>query len=190
MRGSFVPAPAFRLMLVLAMALALIAGPRLALAQSADLDHLFAELRDPAAVARAQQTEARIWNLWMHGGTAAENEELARATQAMNGADPSGAERRLNDLIGSTQGFAEAYNKRATLYFLMGRYDESLADIERTLDLEPRHFGALSGRGMILQRLGRDAEAIAAYKDALTINPNMEGARAALELLERQTPDL
>jgi tetratricopeptide (TPR) repeat protein len=72
----------------------------------------------------------------------------------------------------------------------MGRYDESLADIVTTLDLEPRHFGALSGRGMIYQRLGRNLDAIAAFKDALAINPHMTGAKSSLQQLERQAPDL
>lgn len=178
------------LALLLLLLLALPVGQGPAFAQSDDLDILFAQLRQPATVAMAKRVEAQIWNRWMHGGSTAENDTLAKATLAMNSADAAEAERQLNALIGQTQSFPEAYNKRATLYFMMGRYDESLSDIASTLELEPRHFGALSGRGMILQRLERDAEAIAAYKEALAINPNLDGAKAALRLLEIQAPGL
>lgn len=178
------------LAMFLLLLLALPAGQNPAFAQPDDLDILFAQLRETEAVAEAAQIEARIWSLWMQGGSAAENEALARATSAMNSADDTGAERQLDALLRQTQTFPEAYNKRATLYFMMGRYDESLSDIAITLELEPRHFGALSGRGMILQRLGRKAEAIAAYKEALAINPNLEGAKAAVRLLEIQAPGL
>lgn len=166
------------------------AGPSVSFAQSPDLDTLFAQLRDPADANAALGIEARIWDGWMHGGSNDENEALAKATQTMNvGAFPS-ALRQLDALVASAPDFPEAWNKRATLLFLMGRYDESLADIVKTLDLEPRHFGALSGRGMIYARLGREVEAIAAFKEALTINPNMTGARQSLEILEKQAPDL
>lgn len=178
------------LLALLLLLLVFLAGQRPAFAQSDDLDFLFAQLRQPGTAAMEMRIEERIWNQWMHGGSTAENDALARATQAMNSANAAEAERQLNALIRQTQSFPEAYNKRATLYFMIGRYDESLSDIASTLELEPRHFGALSGRGMILQRLGRDAEAIAAYKEALAINPNLEGAKSAVRLLEIQAPGL
>lgn len=170
--------------------LTLHAGDRPAYAQSGDLDRLFAQLRESPSGAVALRIETQIWDLWMHGGSHVENEALAKATLTMNSGSSAQAEQQLNALISQTQNFPEAYNKRATLYFLMGRYEDSLSDIVKTLDLEPRHFGALSGRGMILQRLGRDADAIAAYKEALTMNPTMESAKSALRLLEKQAPDL
>lgn len=159
-------------------------------AWAADLDRLFAELRIADNVAAAQQVERDIWNEWMHGGSNADNEALAKATQAINLGAFSSALDHLDRLVLRAPEFPEAWNKRATLYFLMGRYDESLADIVTTLDLEPRHFGALSGRGMIYQRLGRNLDAIAAFKDALAINPHMTGAKSSLQQLERQAPDL
>jgi Flp pilus assembly protein TadD len=170
--------------------LALHSGNRPAYAQSGDLDRLFAQLQESPSGAAALSIETQIWDLWMHGGSHVENEALAKATLAMNSGSSAQAEQQLNALITQTQDFPEAYNKRATLYFLLGRFEDSLSDIVKTLELEPRHFGALSGRGMIMQRLGRDAEAIAAYREALTMNPTMEGAKAALRLLEKQAPDL
>ena len=80
----------------------------------------------------------------------------------------------------------EAWNRRATVYFLMGRYAESLADIDQVLAREPRHFGALSGLGMIKRKLGDLAAARTAFGDALAINPNMDGVKRALEEIDRE----
>lgn len=155
-----------------------------------DLDTLFAKLRDPASGSSVLRIEPEIWSEWMQGGTPEQNDALVKATASMNLADFANAEKQLNTILAKTQDFPEVWNKRATLYFLMGRFDESLADIVKTLDLEPRHFGALSGRGMIYQRLGRDAEAITAFKDALAIHPNLVGARIAVKQLEKILPEL
>lgn len=159
-------------------------------ASAADLDRLFAQLRDAQEATAAQKLERDIWNEWMHGGSDSENEALAKATHAMNAGAFTAALLQLDQLVADAPAFPEAWNKRATLLFLMGRHDESLADIVKTLDLEPRHFGALSGRGMILSRQGREVEAIAAFKDALAVNPHMTGVRQSLNLLEQKAPDL
>jgi tetratricopeptide (TPR) repeat protein len=157
---------------------------------SVELDTLFAKLRDPSIGSDAMRVERQIWELWLHGGSDAENEALAKATLAMNFGDFKAADKLLSDLLVTAPRFAEAWNKRATLYFLMGRYEESLQDIVKTLDLEPRHFGALAGRGMIYQRLGRDADALAAFKNALAVNPIMPGAGLAVKQLEKKSPEL
>ncbi len=70
-------------------------------------------------------------------------------------------------------------------YFNLGRFDDSLSDIERVLELEPRHFGALSGRGMILMRQKKFPQALDAYKEALDMNPAMEGVKDAVKALEK-----
>jgi tetratricopeptide (TPR) repeat protein len=156
----------------------------------ADLDILFAKLRDPATGSEVLRIEPQIWDVWMHGGTDAENEQLAKATASMNAGAFALAEQQLTALLKTSPNYPEVWNKRATLYFLMGRMDDSLKDITMTLDLEPRHFGALSGRGMIYQRLGRNAEAISAFKEALSINPSMPGATLAVQQLEKLAPEL
>jgi tetratricopeptide (TPR) repeat protein len=155
-----------------------------------ELDKLFAQLRKPGDDAAARQIENRIWLLWMQSDSSAADLILARATAAMNAGDFRRSEELLNRLIADNPSYAEAWNKRATLYFLMGRFDDSLADIVRTLDLEPRHFGALSGRGMIYARQGKLREALASYREALAINPHMPGATAAVRQLEQLFPDL
>lgn len=174
---------------VLGLLLALFAGLASAVAQD-DLDTLFAKLRDPATGSNVLRIEPLIWDAWMHGGDDAENEALAKATQAMNIGLLDVADKQLSALVVSAPGFAEAWNKRATLYFLMGRMDKSLADIDKVVELEPRHFGALSGRGMIYQRQRKNPEALAAFKDALAVNPMMPGARIAVQQLEKLVPEL
>jgi tetratricopeptide (TPR) repeat protein len=155
-----------------------------------ELDTLFAKLRDPATGSEVLRIEPRIWDIWMHAGSNAQNESLAKAAAAMGAGDAPGALRMLDALIAEAPGFAEAWNKRATLYYLLGRYEESLADIAKTVDLEPRHFGALSGRGMVLMKMGKNAEALAAFKDALAVNPTMTGAKLSVQALEKQFPEL
>jgi tetratricopeptide (TPR) repeat protein len=158
--------------------------------QSTELDSLFGKLRDPTIGSDAMRIERQIWDAWLHQGSDAENEALAKATLTMNIGDFKSADKMLTALVTTSPKFVEAWNKRATLYFLMARYDESLADIVKVLDLEPRHFGALAGRGMIYQRQGRDVEALAAYKDALSVNPTMVGAGLAVKELEKKSPEL
>ncbi len=159
-------------------------------ARSDQLDKLFAKLRDPKSGTQVLSIEPQIWTLWLLGGNDQENASLAKAAMLMNVAAFAECEKQLNELLKTNPNFPEAWNKRATLYFLMGRNDESLVDIEKTLDLEPRHFGALSGRGMIYQKLGRNAEAIRAFKDALQINPHLSGAGSSVKRLEKLVPEL
>jgi tetratricopeptide (TPR) repeat protein len=158
--------------------------------RNAELDQLFATLQTQASSSETFRAEQKIWQLWMQSDSAADDLVLSDATQAMDVGNYGGCERLLNQLLTKNAGYAEAWNKRATLYFLMGRFDESLSDIVKTLDLEPRHFGALSGRGMILQRQGKMREALVAYREALSMNPHMPGTRAAVQMLESLLPEL
>jgi Tfp pilus assembly protein PilF len=168
------------------------AGLSSAFAQQAspELDRLFAKLRDPATGSEVLRIEPQIWSLWMKGGTEAHNDKLALATASMNLGAFALADKQLTELLVSAQNFPEAWNKRATLYYLMGRLDESLADIEKVLDLEPRHFGALSGRGLIYQRQGKNAQALTAFREALAINPTMVSAKLSVQQLEKLVPEL
>jgi tetratricopeptide (TPR) repeat protein len=158
-------------------------------ARQHELDTLFAQLRNKDDT-KAVRAEQRIWELWMQSDSSSDDLVLSSATAAMSLRDFKGSEELLNSLVVKNAHYAEAWNKRATLYYLMGRFDESLADIAKTLDLEPRHFGALSGRGMILVRQGKMKEALAAYREAYAINPHMRGVAIAIRELERLFPDL
>ena len=92
----------------------------------------------------------------------------------------------FSELTEEAPGFAEAWNKRATVLYLMGRLQESAKDVEQTLKLEPRHFGALSGKGLILMALKDWSGAIAAFEQGLKVHPNMSSAQSHLQFLKKK----
>ena len=152
--------------------------------QRADqLDLLFAQLRKPGI--EADPVEEKIWALWGASDSPTAEVLLAQARTAIEDGAPAEALSILNRLIGANPDFAEAWNKRATLYFMMKKYDDALSDIAKVLDLEPRHFGALAGKGMILERQKKYAAAREAYEAALAVNPTLEQVKAALKDLDR-----
>ena len=156
--------------------------------QRADaLDELFYRLRKADRPEEAQKAESQIWKLWMESDSPTAEVLLQQATVAMGASAPGPALKILNELIAAKPDLAEAWNKRATLYFMLGRYEDSIADIAKTLELEPRHFGALAGLGMILRNQGKNNEALKAFKDALAINPRMPGALGAVKELEEKS---
>jgi tetratricopeptide (TPR) repeat protein len=149
------------------------------------LDRLFARLRTAKDAADAKTAEQDIWQLWSASDSPTAEVLLRQATLAMGDRANDTSLKILDQLVASNPDFAEAWNKRATLYFNMGRFDESLSDIDKVLDLEPRHFGALSGRGMILMHQKKFPQALDAYKDALGMNPSMEGIKETVKALEK-----
>jgi tetratricopeptide (TPR) repeat protein len=92
----------------------------------------------------------------------------------------------FNRLVTLAPDFAEAWNKRATVYYLMGDYRASVLDIERTLELEPRHFGALSGLGLIYDAIEEPAAALRSFEAAVAINPHLDSTRQRIDALRRQ----
>ncbi|MGE0725130.1 MAG: tetratricopeptide repeat protein [Alphaproteobacteria bacterium] len=92
----------------------------------------------------------------------------------------------FDDVVAKAPDFAEGWNKRATVLYLLGRLRESAVDVARTLDLEPRHFGALAGLGLIRRTEGRDAEALAAFEQGLKVNPHMPNIEAQARELRRK----
>ena len=150
------------------------------------LGELFVELageRDPERILTA---EAAIWRIWLDGGEPSLNEGMARGILAMNTSRLDDAVERFTELIAAAPHFAEAWNKRATAYYLMERYEDSVRDIERTLALEPRHFGAISGMGLIFLQLGDEVGALDAFEKVLEIHPHARGARFYVERLRER----
>ena len=147
------------------------------------LDILFASLRRPGV--QSETVERKIWSLWAASDSPTAEILLQQAARAIDDRAPAEARSILDRLVGAFPDYAEAWNKRATLYFMMKRYDQSLADIEKVIELEPRHFGALAGRGVILERQKKYTEARAAYEDALAVNPTLEQVKDALKALDR-----
>jgi tetratricopeptide (TPR) repeat protein len=154
------------------------------------LDSLFAKLRRASDDEDAKATESKIWAAWSQSDSITADLLLNQAQAAMGVGDNRASLAILNQIIATYPSFAEAWNKRATLKFMIGRYDESLADIEKVLDLEPRHFGALSGRGMIYASQKKWSDALTAYKSALAVNPHMESVKSAIQLIEKTQPEL
>ncbi len=152
----------------------------------ARLDALFARLaRNDSPDWLSVQNE--IWAQWSQSGSPAMDLLLRRAENAMENGQFELALRFLDDLVRLAPDFAEGWNKRATVYFLLEEYGRSVADIARTLALEQRHFGALSGLGMILERLGDKKGAMRAYRRGLEVHPNLPGAAQGVE---RLSPDV
>jgi len=139
--------------------------------------------------AELQQDEARaiegqIWNLWQPSGSATTDLLLSRVDMFMREQAADKAISLLNEVVSLSPEYAEGWNKRATAYYMRENYKAALMDVERTLRLEPRHFGAWSGLGTILQAMGEDARALQAYKRALKINPHLSGIAKEAALLE------
>ena len=149
--------------------------------REARLDTLFARLAEKDA--NWQRVQEEIWRTWTQSGSHSMDFLLKRADEAMQKGEAEEALRFLGDLVRLAPDFAEGWNKRATVHFSLGNYGQSLADIERTLALEPRHFGALTGLGMIFERSGDNPAAYEAYSRALEIHPNLEHASKAVERL-------
>jgi len=147
-----------------------------------DLPFLAALFRRLAACkpTEAGATEDLIWDVWMDHPHAAAARALDLATFDIAARRYDIAETRLTQLLRRAPDFAEAWHKRATLYYLLGRDRECLEDIRRTLELEPRHFAALLHFAEILLGAGAPAEARFAFHAALSVHPHLPRAREAL----------
>lgn len=151
------------------------------------LDSLFAELQRTTNQTAANGLVAEIWQRW----TAFEDDPRATNMMAigirqMNLGQFDNAERIFSDLARTHPQHAEVWNKRATVRFMRGNDVGSRRDIARVIDLEPRHFGALSGLGMINLRTGDLQAALQAFEAALRVNPHMDQAEAMIENLRQQ----
>ncbi len=146
------------------------------------LDRLFAELKT-ADEAAARQIEHRIQIIWSESGSEAMNLLLARGRQAISDGRYRDAIGHFSALVEQSPQFAEGWNGRATAYFLAGHHDLSLRDIGRTLQLNPRHFGAISGLGMIMEARGEVVAALKAHRMVEELYPNRTGLDAVISRL-------
>jgi tetratricopeptide (TPR) repeat protein len=147
----------------------------------ARLDQLFRCLAAPGCA--AHDVEEAIWQLWMHHPHRRAAAALDRAATDIAGQRFDLAETRLARLVRACPDFPEAWNKRATLYYLLERDEESVRDLHRTLELEPRHFGALCGLAEIFASHGEREAAVFVFHAALRVNPHLDSARVSLEQL-------
>jgi tetratricopeptide (TPR) repeat protein len=138
------------------------------------LDTLFAALKIAPDEASAKAIEQRIWATWLVSGSDTCNLLMSRVKAAIDDKDYDIAIRLLSAVIEIKPTYVEAWNRRATVYYLKNDYAHAIADIGAVLAREPRHFGALSGLGLMLQEIGDDKDALEAYRQALAIDPHLE----------------
>jgi len=151
--------------------------------QSQVLDDLFLQLRD-AEAKDWEEVERKIWLEWSKSGSKAMDHLLERGRAEMKKGNFNGAINHFSALIDHAPEFPEGWNARATAWFAVDRYGLSIADIRQTLILEPRHFGALAGLGMIMERMERPKAALQVYLEAEKWHPNRPDVKAALERLK------
>ena len=138
-----------------------------------NLDFLFEALKAAPDADSAKLVEGRIWALWLASGSDTADLLMSRVKTALDGKDNDLAIELLSAVIGLKPDYVEAWNKRATIHFANKVYGKSLADIRQVLAREPRHFGALSGLGIIMQEFGEDKLALEAFRKALAVNPHL-----------------
>ena len=173
----------------LLLAIAVAAGAARADQDDQRLPALFEALGAAENAAAARALEARIWSIWTESGDELVDALVARGVAAMNKRRFEQALQHFDAVVERAPRYAEGWNKRATLYWLMDRLPESVADIRRTLALEPRHFGALSGMGLIFLESGDEEGALRAFEAVLAINPHALGTRQRVEQLREKLRD-
>jgi len=150
------------------------------------LIQLYKDLSNAEDAATASQIEGNIWKIWLSAPNAEATELLKKTTDAMSQSDYREALILATQLTEDYPDYAEAWNKRATIYYLIGNYDQSVNDIYETLKREPKHFGAISGLGLIFQRQGKLEPALSAFEQVLSISPQSMHARRNAELIREQ----
>lgn len=157
-----------------------------AVAETSRLDDLHAQLAKEG-LPNWQVIEQEIWIEWSKSGSAAADLLLQRGRAAMEEGDFATAIEHFTALVDHAPDFAEGYNARATAFFSMGLYGPSIKDIANTLELNPRHFGALTGLGTMFEEMDQPSRALEAYRAVQAIHPNDPDIKGAIERLERQT---
>jgi tetratricopeptide (TPR) repeat protein len=140
-----------------------------------NIDFLLGALKAAPDDTSAKAIEDRVWAVWMSAGNETTGLLMTRAKKAIDEDDYDLALRLLDSIIEIKPDFTEAWNRRATVYFMKKDYTDSLADLLKVLAREPRHFGALSGLGLIMQDIGDDKRALDAYRKALDVYPRLKG---------------
>lgn len=153
------------------------------------LNALFDRIKETQNSEVAADVEREIWNIWLDSGDPELNRIMQNGLEAMASDQIDLAIDLFTVIIEKSPLFAEGWNKRATAFYLNGELAASVEDIERTLALEPRHFGAVSGLGLIFLSSGDKIGALKAFERVLEIHPHARGARAHVRMLERALKD-
>jgi tetratricopeptide (TPR) repeat protein len=166
----------------------ILAGAEPITRQHTALSNALERLRTATKPAEIERLDRIIWRMWSSAGTREAVAALQRALQALSGDRFGAALAALDEAVAADFAFAEAWNRRATVYFLLGEHRKAIADIEKVLVLEPRHYGALSGLGQVLAKEGETEGALAAFEAALAINPHLTCIRQAADRLRAASP--
>jgi tetratricopeptide (TPR) repeat protein len=148
-----------------------------------DAPLLVEALRDPDGGVRTL-AEQSLWQIWGRSGDAEVDALFQQGLDQMNRRSFGEAIETFSQIIQKRPDFAEGWNKRATLYFLIGDYEKSLADCEEVIRRNPTHFGALSGFGLNYLQLRQPEQALRYFERALAVNPNLNQIQAAVEELK------
>ena len=150
----------------------------------ADAPVLLRLLRDPDDGVRAM-AERAVWQVWSRADDPEVDALFQRGVEQMNQGAAEGAIDTFSAIIRKKPDFAEGWNKRATIYFLVGEYEKSLSDCAEVVKRNPDHFGVLSGYGQIYVQLDQPERALDYFQRALKVNPNLHQVEAAVEQLKR-----
>lgn len=153
------------------------------------LKGLFESLRTAASPEAAADVESQIWEIWAKSGDSSLDQVFQVGSRAMAIGDTNTALTIFDAIVKKAPNFAEGWNKRATVHYMMGNYEASLADIDRTLELEPHHFGALAGLGLVNIGLDRDEAALDAFERVLKVDPQSESAKVNIEIVKQRIKD-
>ena len=149
-----------------------------------DIPRLARALRDRDPLVRAL-AERAMWQVWSRSGDDETDRLLGIGVEAMSERRGEVAVETFTRIIERRPDFAEGWNKRATVYYLLGEYRKSLADCDEVMKRNPHHFGALSGYGMIYLQLGDPARALGYFERALAVNPNLSQVEESVETLRQ-----
>ena len=141
------------------------------------LDELFDKLKHESNAREAERLARQVWDQWCVYGSATIDLMMGWARDAMDEKRYDVALDFLDQVVTMAPGYAEGWNRRATVHFMREDYAKSMADIERVLEIEPRHFGALAGMGAILKTIGKDALALRAFENVLDVYPMNRAAQ-------------
>ena len=150
------------------------------------LDELFIQLRNVDDLETASRIEKKIWAKWVHRDDELVDGHMSLGIRAMRAGALKLSLRQFTKVINLDKNFSEGWNKRATVYYMMGNFDKSVQDIERTLALEPRHYGAISGMALILDATENMVGALKVWQQVLEITPYNQQIRTRILQLKNE----
>ncbi|MBV9955710.1 MAG: tetratricopeptide repeat protein [Pseudolabrys sp.] len=151
-----------------------------------NLDFLFEALKAAPDEASAKSVEDRIWALWFVSRSDTANLLMTRVRGAVEAKDLDLAIKLLDSIVEIKPDFVEAWNRRATIYYMRKDYGRALEDIREVLRREPRHFGALSGLGMLMQEIGDEKRALEVYRRAQAVHPRIQKIPELIKTLQEK----